>query len=33
MAFMVVLEDEAQGDYAVKLTERIDDRSPDRWRP
>ena len=31
MAFMVVLEDQARGDYADKLAQRIDDRSPDRW--
>ena len=31
MAFMVVLEDEGRADYAAKLAQRIDDRSPDRW--
>lgn len=31
MAFMVVLEDEGRSDYAAKLAERIDDRSPGRW--
>jgi len=31
MAFMVVLEDEANADYATRLAQRIDDRSPDRW--
>jgi hypothetical protein len=31
MAFMVVLEDEAQADYAAKLARRIDDNSPDHW--
>jgi hypothetical protein len=31
MAFLVVLEDEQNADYAAKLAERIDDRSPDRW--
>jgi hypothetical protein len=31
MAFMVVLEDEENGDYATKLAKRIDDRSPEKW--
>jgi hypothetical protein len=31
MAFMVVLEDEANADYPAKLAQRIDDNSPDRW--
>ena len=31
MAFMVVLEDQAQAAYASKLAERIDNRSPERW--
>jgi hypothetical protein len=31
MAFMVVLEDEGRADYATKLAQKIDDRSPDRW--
>ena len=31
MAFMVVLEDEGRTDYAEKLAQKIDDRSPDRW--
>jgi len=31
MAFMVVLEDEAQSDYAAKLAQRINDHSPERW--
>jgi len=31
MAFLVVLEDEGRADYAAKLAQRIDDRSPDRW--
>jgi hypothetical protein len=31
MAFMVVLEDEARADYAAKLAQRIDDRSPGHW--
>jgi len=31
IAFMVVLEDEAQADYAAKLASRIDDNSPERW--
>ena len=31
IAFMVVLEDEGRSDYAAKLGERIDDRSPARW--
>jgi hypothetical protein len=31
MAFMVVLEDEGRADYATKLAQRIDDRSPERW--
>ncbi len=31
MAFMVVLEDQSGSDYAAKLAQRIDDRSPDRW--
>lgn len=31
IAFMVVLEDEAQADYAARLAEKINDSSPDRW--
>ena len=31
MAFMVVLEDQSRADYATKLAQRIDDRSPDHW--
>ena len=31
MAFMVVLEDEGDQNYATKLAQRIDDRSPERW--
>ena len=31
MAFMVVLEDEGRADYAKKLRQKIDDRSPERW--
>jgi hypothetical protein len=31
MAFMVVLEDAAQTDYAAKLASRISDKSPERW--
>jgi hypothetical protein len=31
MAFMVVLDDEAQADYAAKLAKRINDNSPQRW--
>ena len=31
MAFMVVLEDTAQTDYATRLASRINDKSPDRW--
>jgi hypothetical protein len=31
MAFMVVLEDSARGDYAAKLAAKIDDKSPERW--
>ena len=31
MAFMVVLEDEGRTDYAAKLAQKIDDKSPDRW--
>ena len=31
MAFMVVLEDVAQADYAAELARRIDDNSPGHW--
>lgn len=31
MAFMVVLEDQGRADYATKLAQKIDDKSPDRW--
>ena len=31
MAFMVVLEDQGSAEYATKLAQKIDDRSPDRW--
>ena len=31
MAYMVVLEDEGRAEYAAKMAERINDRSPDRW--
>ena len=31
MTFMVVLEDEGRADYAAKLAQKIDDRSPNRW--
>ena len=31
MAFMVVLEDQSRADYAAKLAQKMDDRSPDRW--
>ncbi len=31
MAFLVVLEDEAHAEYAAKLAQRIDDKSPSRW--
>ena len=28
---MVVLEDQGRADYATKLAQKIDDKSPDRW--
>ncbi len=31
VAFIVVLEDEGRVEYAAKLAEKIDDRSPERW--
>ena len=31
MAFLVALEDQGRADYAPKLAQRIDDRSPERW--
>jgi hypothetical protein len=31
MAFMVVLEDEANFEYRKMLAERLDDRSSDQW--
>jgi hypothetical protein len=31
MAFMVVLEDEANSEYRKMLAARLDDRSPDKW--
>ena len=31
MAFMVVLEDRGDADYAAKLARTIDDKSPGRW--
>ena len=31
MAFLVVLEDQAHAEYAAKLAQRIDDKSPSRW--
>jgi hypothetical protein len=31
LAFMVALEDQARDGYAVKLAEKINDQSPDRW--
>jgi hypothetical protein len=31
MAFMVSLQDGAREGYATKLTQKIDDNSPDRW--
>ena len=31
MAFLVALEDQGRADYATKLAQRIDDRSPERW--
>jgi hypothetical protein len=32
MAFMVVLEDRGRADYAAELAQKIDDKSPGRWR-
>jgi hypothetical protein len=32
MAFMVVLEDRGRADYSAELAQKIDDKSPDRWR-
>jgi hypothetical protein len=31
LAFMIALEDEAHPDYARRLAQKIDDRSPGRW--
>jgi hypothetical protein len=31
MAFLVVLEDQANAEYAAKLAQRIDDNSPGHW--
>ncbi len=31
MAFMVVLEDEMNSEYRTMLSQRLDDRSPDKW--
>ncbi len=31
MAFLVVLEDQGRADYAAKLAQKIDDKSPGHW--
>lgn len=32
MAYMVALDDQSRPNYAADLAQKIDDKSPDRWR-